>query len=170
MGLLNVMQDAVSAHLEELTLVLVILLAAATLLFTVLNWQVSRLLRRYSILMRGTRGESLEGVLDEYNGRVKDVERDLGDLRRAVEVMNVASRRHLQGFGIVRFNAFENTGGNQSFAIALVDGQGDGVVFSSIYGRDETRVYAKPVEQGASTFALSSEEQAAVDSALQGKR
>lgn len=168
--LLNLIRDAVSEHLEELALVLVILLGVATVLFTVLNWQVSRLLRRYRTLVRGTRGESLEGVLEEYNGRVKDVERDLGDLRRSVEAMNLASRRHLQGLGIVRFNAFENIGGNQSFAIALVDGEGNGVVFSSIYGRDETRVYAKPVEQGASPFTLSSEEQMAVDRALQGKR
>lgn len=167
---LTAIRTAVSANLEELTLVLVGLFAAATVLFVVLNWQVSRLLRRYQTLVRGARGESLEGALQEYSERVKDVERELEDLKAFVEDMHIASRCHLQGVGIVRFNAFENTGGNQSFAIAVVDGLGDGVVFSSICGRDETRMYAKPVEQGTSPYALSSEEQTAVDRALRRER
>ncbi len=168
-GFAQRLMDAASQHLEEIAVILVALLAVATVLLTFLNVQVSRLLRRYASLLGQTRQESLVEVLEDYNERVKVIERKAEGLEQSVGELADASRRHLQGLGIVRFNAFENTGGNQSFAIAVVDGLGDGVVFSSIYGRDENRVYAKPVERGASPYALSSEEQLAVDHALQRK-
>ena len=57
-------------------------------------------------------------------------------------------------------------GGKQSFALALLDCKGDGVVLSSLYGREESRVYAKPVKGGLSEYTLSKEEEAAVQQAL----
>jgi hypothetical protein len=68
----------------------------------------------------------------------------------------------VQQVGLVRFNAFSDTGGEMSFALALLDASGSGVVMSSLYGRAEARVYAKPIVAGQSTFPLSSEEMAAV--------
>lgn len=63
---------------------------------------------------------------------------------------------------IVRFNAFGDTGSDLSFSIALVDEQKSGVVISSIYGREESRTYAKPVSAGASDYPLTEEEQSAI--------
>jgi hypothetical protein len=82
-------------------------------------------------------------------------------------VSNLArEERHLQNCGLVRFQAFENTGGDLSFALALLDGSGSGVVLSSLFGRDESRVYCKPVEEGKSTYVLSKEEQKAIEIAI----
>ena len=64
----------------------------------------------------------------------------------------------MQFVGLVRFNPFDDTGGDQSFALALLDGRGDGVVISSLHGRTGTRFYAKPVKAGTSTLSLSDEE------------
>jgi len=73
----------------------------------------------------------------------------------------------VQGVGLVRFRAFQDTGGDQSFALALADGEGNGVVVSALYGRGATRIYAKPVEGWLSPKPLSEEEEAALGEARQ---
>lgn len=70
--------------------------------------------------------------------------------------------RSIQRVGVVRFNAFPDVGGDQSFSIALLDNHGDGVVISSLQGRTENRVYAKPLKRWDSTYALSDEEKQAI--------
>jgi hypothetical protein len=74
----------------------------------------------------------------------------------------------LQHIGLVRFNPFEDTGSDQSFAIALLDGERDGIVISSLHGRANTRVFAKPVQGGSSPHALSAEEEQAIRIAVSG--
>jgi hypothetical protein len=101
--------------------------------------------------------------LDQVRQVVRDVE-GLSDRTTSVE-------RDLGGafsrVGLVRFNPFEgDTGGNQSFALALLDGRGDGFVVSSLHARAVTRMYAKAVTAGASEAALSDEESQALRQAL----
>jgi hypothetical protein len=72
----------------------------------------------------------------------------------------------LSRVGLVRFNPFEDTGGNQSFALAVLDGNGDGFVVSSLHARAGTRLYAKSVSRGASDSALSAEEAEALRQAM----
>jgi len=76
----------------------------------------------------------------------------------------------LQHLGVVRYNPFHDTGGDQSFAIALVDGHGSGVVLSSLHARDVTRVYAKPLQKWESTYSLTGEEKQAIALAYQSSR
>jgi len=64
--------------------------------------------------------------------------------------------------GVVRFNPFSDVGGDQSFAIALVDGHGNGVVISSLYGRHDIKVYAKPLKKWESEYTLTDEEKQAI--------
>ena len=68
----------------------------------------------------------------------------------------------VQGVGLVRFRAFQDTGGDQSFSLALADGEGNGVVISSLYGRGATRIYAKPVQGWLSPRPLGEEEEQAL--------
>jgi hypothetical protein len=81
-------------------------------------------------------------------------------------VQEAELRKAFQRIGIVRFNPFEDTGGNQSFAIALLDTHGDGVVISSLHARGSTRVYAKAVKGGKAESAASAEEAQALRDAL----
>ena len=166
MEVLNSLREAISVLMENPIHILTILFAAATALFLILNVQISRVLRAYRSLLHGVRGENLEEILREYVERMGLLDRKIENLEAFIEDVHSLSQRHLQGVGIVRFNAFEDTGGNQSFALALLDGKGDGIVLSSLYGRDESRVYAKPVKGGLSEYALSSEEEIAVEQAL----
>ncbi|MGE5588849.1 MAG: DUF4446 family protein [Clostridia bacterium] len=170
MEIVSRLQDVIGAHLEAVALVVVVLLGVGTVLLAVLDWRLGRLLRRYQALVRGAAGGSLEGVIEDCVRRIGELEAELEGLKGFVEDMHLESRRHVQGLGVVRFNAFQDTGGDQSFALALLDGSGDGVVVSSLYGRNESRVYAKPVEQGSSRYTLTAEEQEAVDQALRRRR
>lgn len=125
-----------------------------------------RMARRIDGLTRGSDGRSLEAILDAHLDRVFQVRRDVETLDARAAAVEAVGRRSLQRFGMVRFNPFEDTGGNQSFALALLDADGDGVVISSLHARAGTRVYAKPLARGRSAAALSAEETEAVRRAM----
>lgn len=133
----------------------------------VLQRRLDRMLREYRALMTGTEGGNLEEILRDHIAQVQRTTAEVDDLAQLSQQMESALGRSLQRVGVVRFNPFPDTGGDQSFAIALLDGHGDGIVISSLYGRTESRVYAKPVEGGESAYALSAEEREAIRRALQ---
>ncbi|HLO35187.1 MAG TPA: DUF4446 family protein [Candidatus Deferrimicrobium sp.] len=147
-----------------LALVLVVLL----LVTIVQARRIGRLRRRLDGLTRGADGGSLDAVLAAHVDKVYAVARELDDLSARSAVLEAASRRAIQRVGLVRFNPFEDTGGNQSFALALTDATGSGFVVSSLHSRTGTRVYAKAVSDGRSDGALSAEESEALRLALAG--
>ena len=128
--------------------------------------QMGRLRRRLDVLTRGAEGGSLDSVLDAHLQQVFRVARELDELSARSAVLEAANRRSIQRVGLVRFNPFEDTGGNQSFALALTDAQGNGLVISSLHSRTGTRVYAKAIADGRSDGALSAEESEALRLAL----
>jgi hypothetical protein len=117
-----------------------------------------RLDRRLASLTRGSDGATLEAVLQNHLDRLFRVSEELDELSARGAVLEATGRRALQRVGLVRYNPFEDTGGNQSFALALLDAEDDGVVISSLHARSGTRVYAKAVFSGRSDGALSAEE------------
>jgi hypothetical protein len=122
----------------------------------------------YRALVSDDKGGSLQQLLDSHLGKVIEVGAKLEDLEKVYEQLESRSRGSLQHVGVVRFNPFEDTGSDQSFAIALLDERRDGIVLSSLHGRGQTRVFAKPVEGGESTHQLSDEEAQAIRIALEG--
>jgi hypothetical protein len=164
--LLDSFRETIGVLVKDPMHILLVLFTATTALFLLLNIQISRVLRTYRNLLRGVRGENFEDILREYVERMETTERKLESLEDFIEDVHSLSKQHLQGVGTVRFNAFEDMGGKQSFALALLNGKGDGVVISSLYGREESRVYAKPMKGGSSEYTLSKEEEIAVERAL----
>ena len=130
--------------------------------------RIGRLSRRLAGLTRGADGRSLDGILDAHIEKVFAVARELDELAARSAVLEADTRRAIQRVGLVRYNPFEDTGGNQSFALALIDAAGDGFVLSSLHARTGTRVYAKALAGGRSDAALSAEESEAVRLALAG--
>jgi hypothetical protein len=86
----------------------------------------------------------------------------LSALDTRVTALDVRAKGAVQRIGVVRFNPFEDTGSNQSFALALLDARGNGVVISSLHSRQATRVYLKQISGGRSETALSDEESEAL--------
>ena len=122
-------------------------------------WRRSGTLQgRLDRVTRGEDGQSLQGVLETHLGRVVEVQAEVVELGRRTDRLEVDGRRAFQRIGLVRFNPFEDTGGNQSFALALLDAEEDGIVISSLHARGATRIYAKAVAAGRPEAALSDEE------------
>lgn len=110
--------------------------------------------------------ETLRALLE---GQADRLER----LEQAARVLHAADKRHtaridgsVRRVALLRFDAFEDVGGRLSFSCAMLDDHGTGVVLTSINGRQETRVYAKPVAGATSTYNLSLEEEEAIRQAM----
>jgi hypothetical protein len=110
--------------------------------------------------------DALRGVLE---GQAKKIER----LEQAVRTLNKTDRQQqgliegsVRRIALLRYDAFEDVGGRLSFSCAMLDERGTGVVLTSINGRQETRIYAKPIADGRSSYNLSSEEEEAIRQAL----
>ncbi|MBI2777127.1 MAG: DUF4446 family protein [Chloroflexi bacterium] len=129
--------------------------------------RIGRLKARLEALTRGSDERSLEAILEAHLTRVHEVVRELDEVEARTAVLERDLRSTFSRVGLVRFNPFEDTGGNQSFALALLDGMGNGFVVSSLHARNLTRVYAKAVAGGTSEAALSAEESEALRIALQ---
>jgi hypothetical protein len=155
--------DSFSSNIAVIALVLAGL--GLVLLFVIQSLQVSRLKQRLSQLTGGVEGGDFEAVLGEHLETVHQVGRDLDELTARMAVVESAARHFFSREGLVRFNPFPDTGGNQSFALALLDESDDGVIVSSLHSRTGTRIYAKAVIGGKADTSLSSEEQEAIDEA-----
>ncbi|HFD39656.1 MAG TPA: DUF4446 family protein [Anaerolineae bacterium] len=156
-----------SSGAQSLAIVALVLalLALGGVVFLLARQQ--RLLGQYQQLMTGTSGGNLEQVLNDHIARVHQVAEEVADVDARTRRLEKAAYFNMQHLGIVRFNPFHDTGGDQSFAIALVDGHGNGVVLSSLHARDVTRVYAKPLTRWESTYSLTEEEKQAIALAYQ---
>jgi len=134
--------------------------AVIALAFAVRSGSRVRKLRRALRVMQAGRGSDV--TLED----AEDVVRRLADVSKRVEDLEVVARLAVQHVGLVRFDAFEDMGGHLSFAAALLDADGDGFVLTSINGRQETRIYAKPIDHGSSQYHLSDEEQESIRRAI----
>jgi hypothetical protein len=146
----------------ELWLGLAIAVVVILAWLVVAQVRMNRMIRQYRGLVTGTSGGHLEQVLNEHITQVRDTASQVEKLGRLSRQMEKTLRHSLQSLGVVRFNPFSDVGGDQSFAIALVDGHGNGVVISSLYGRHDLKVYAKPLKKWESEYTLTDEEKEAI--------
>ena len=164
--------DELNRFLADNLVVVVSALTALILVLLVLallqSIRLRRAVRAYRALVRGGGEGTLGDVLESHVGRVEDVRARLEELDQRHADLQRVSQTSLQHIGLVRFNPFDDTGSDQSFAIALLDDRRDGLVISSLHGRNNTRVFAKPVEGGSSSHTLSDEETQAIRIAVSG--
>ena len=147
--------------------ILVLTLAVLALVGAVV-WLALRLRKaeaRYFALVEGTNGGNLESMLTDHMVQVRDATGRVVELDELARRLERASRSHLQRVGFLRFNPFRDAGGDQSFAVAVTDQDGNGVVISSLHSRDVTRVYGKPLAGWASPYPLTEEEGQAIKKA-----
>jgi hypothetical protein len=138
---------------------LVIVVLVVALVMALAGWRRAMAVDRHlQALTRGEDGRSLQGVLEAHLGRVVEVADAVDDLIGRTSALETRGRKAFQRIGLVRFNPFEDTGSNQSFALALLDADGDGIVISSLHARGGTRIYAKAIAAGRPEAALSDEE------------
>ena len=147
-------------------------LIASIVILVLLAWSVflqvrlEKTRKRIKIFFEGRKTKDLEEVIAEQLKRTKKAESDIEKLFKWNKDLQKIADISIQKVGVIRFNPFKDTGGDQSFAIALLDKDNSGLVISSLYSREGTRVYTKPVEKGESSYHLSEEEKQAITKAI----
>lgn len=129
--------------------------------------QLSNLNKRYKNFMKKLgSGNNIEENLETFMYRVEQVEKQNRENTSYLKNLDDNLAKCIQKVGIVRYNAFKDTGSDLSFALALLDENNDGVVLNGIYSREMSNIYAKPVEKGKSTYTISEEEAQAIQKAI----
>lgn len=146
-----------------LIILAVLVIADAVLVFLFLKTK-----KKIKIFMKGGKVIDIEEVVTEQTKIIRDVKNDIKKLSDWNEKLQKISDISITKVGVVRFNPFKDTGGDQSFAVALLDSNNNGLVISSLYSREGTRIYTKPIEAGKSiNYNLSEEEGEAINKAKQ---
>ena len=130
----------------------------------------SQLKRRYRKMMTGVDGANLERMLIGCIDETKAVAEENQAIKEESRRIDALLQKALTRVGVVRFAAFEDMGSDLSYAVALLDSYNNGVVLSSIFGREESRSYVKPIQEGRSTYALTGEEEQALQEAMKKQK
>ncbi len=150
-----------------------LILGCAALLFFLTIWvlvlslKLNRLRRLLNRLMPEGSERSFDQLLEQLLIKQEENRTLLASVETRLEKLHSLLQGCLQRVGLVRFDAFDDIAGQQSFSVALLDNEGNGVVITSLFGRTESRCYAKPVIQGNSPHRLSEEEMAAIRQAME---
>lgn len=158
--------DFITNNLSYIILVILGLLVLSLVFFININLKLARMNKRYKKLMTGMDGCNIERILMGHIDEVRDVVKKTEMLEQDNKRIDLIVKKAVQRVGIVRFSAFEEIGSDLSYAIALLDYQNNGVVISSLFGREESRCYAKPIVNGTSTYMLTDEEKQALTEAM----
>ena len=152
------MQHFLVQYRSLLVLVVGLLSVLSLVLVFGLSVSLSGLKRRFKKWKGVHSTADLDGVYAQTLEEVDRLRQDLAVAREEIEGLRRAVRTKVSSAQLLRYNAFQDLGSDLSFSFALLDDEQNGVVVSSIYGRDESRTYAKPVHAGVSTYALTEEE------------
>jgi hypothetical protein len=106
----------------------------------------------------------------ELKERLERLEKEIDNLKMEVERLEKINVSNIQKIGLVRFNPFEDLGGDQSFSLALLDGNDNGIVITSLFLKEGNRIYSKLIENGNSKYKLTPEEKLAISIAKHGKK
>ncbi|MGI6587989.1 MAG: DUF4446 family protein [Peptococcia bacterium] len=136
------------------------------IVFLITITRLKKATKKYKVLVDGVKGENLEEKILENSKKLQQVLFEMNIFRERLEVVEDVSKKSIQKVGLLRFDAFDDTGGELSYALALLDKENNGVVISSIFGRDDARTYCKYINRGKSKHPLSAEEQKVIRNAL----
>jgi hypothetical protein len=152
--------------LSFLVVALVVAVIALGAWVALLQRSEAQLRRRLRRVLPGGESSGIDEILDRQLKRIDGLTERIDALNKLHHELENLSQRTIQKVAVIRYNPFSDTGGDQSFAIALLDSLGNGVVLSSLHSRTDTRVFAKAVQNGRSKYQLSDEEQDAIKKAL----
>ena len=148
-------------------LIILVILAVLLIADILLLVGVFQLKKKVKIFLKGKKVKDLEEVISEQLKRMEGIEDDIKKLSEWNDKLQKTCDISITKVGVVRFNPFKDTGGDQSFVIALLDSNNNGLVLSSLYTREGNRVYTKPIQNGTSNYNLSEEEQEAIRKAME---
>ncbi len=164
---MNEMVKFVSENPESALGALAGIIALLLVLVIVLFVRLSSLRSLYEKMMRGEEsGQSMEKMLLGHIEETRRVAEENAKLREENARIDALLKTAITRVGVVRFSAFQDMGSDLSYAVALLDAHNNGVVFSSIFAREDSRSYVKPIENGKSTYTMTKEEEQALKNAI----
>ncbi|MCI6869498.1 MAG: DUF4446 family protein [Selenomonadales bacterium] len=147
--------------------ILGVLMIVMYLLIINLYYNLNYMKKRYKKMMTGIDdGANLERMLLGHIDETRSVAQENEKLKAENKRIDDLLKRALTRVSVVRFRAFEDMGSDLSYSVALLDSHNNGVVMSSIFGREDSRSYVKPIENGTSTYQLTAEEEQALREAM----
>ena len=153
---------------QEFNLIIMVLVLVLIILAIINLISLRRLKNNYKKLMEVLgKGNNFNDMLKNYVMEVEDASKEIERLKSKTDSLQKNVEKCFQMIGIARYNAFSETGGSLSFALALLDFENSGFVINGVYSRDNTTTtYAKPVVNGKSKYTLVKEEEEALEIAL----
>lgn len=154
--------------IENFMLILLGLNIVLLIAFIIAVIKISGINKKYKNFMQKLgNGKNIEEDLENYMHRVERVEKQNAEITDFIQKLDNDFEKSIQKIGIVRYNAYKDTGSDLSFTLAMLDENNNGVVLNGIYSRETSNIYAKPVENGKSSYILSEEEQEAIRRAIE---
>ncbi|KKQ19881.1 MAG: hypothetical protein US45_C0009G0006 [Candidatus Nomurabacteria bacterium GW2011_GWA1_37_20] len=114
--------------------------------------------KRLKRFFLGKKAKDLEDTITSLERDIVNLKNDKNEIQKNLAVINTKLKKSVRGLEVIRFNPFLDQGSNQSFAIGMLNEEGDGVVFSSLYSRERMSIFAKPIKNNKSEYELSAEE------------
>jgi hypothetical protein len=144
-----------------------VFLALIGLIFSIVTLvKIRNVKKNITILFSGKQAQDLESVLLAQTKEISQLDKEIQELFEISNRLHALGQRSIHKVGIIRFNPFKDIGGDQSFALALLDGKNSGIVISSLHTREGTRIYSKPIIKGESEkYTLTEEEKQAIKTA-----
>jgi hypothetical protein len=140
--------------------------AAVVLMITLVHYLTLRRVRKAQLVLLGGGKDDLVDFAVSLQTRIDDLHRAVSEISAALGKIDRRVDDTVSKTAIVRYDAYENSGGHQSASVAMLDSSRTGVVLSAIQGRDYARIYVKELDQGRASVALSPEELEAVERAM----
>lgn len=163
------MIETIKAYLPYAVAALIVLNVALIFIIAYYINKVNRLRRRFERFMNpNSKNHNVETMLLDNIKLINEVRAVNDRIKIEQDYINNRLKTCIQYMGIIRYNTFEDVGGDLSYAIALMDEDKNGVVLNSLYYREGCYTYGKPLINGESKYQLSEEEQQAIDKAIAG--
>ena len=159
--------EFIVANQEIVLIIAVMLFLILTVWNIYLTLNLRQLKRKSKELFEGSNARDLEEIIYRQIKDSRKISEGIKELADKNKTTYDLALKSIHRVGVVRFNPFDEMGGNQSFAIALLNDSGDGVTISSLFGREGTRIYAKGIKNKESEYKLSDEEKEAINKAME---
>ena len=147
-------------------IVIFVLVIVLLILIISQNFKLKNLIKKQKDLFAGKNARDLEALLIEQNKHLKRSENDIKEIYETLNEFSEELQRCTKKIKVARFNPFQDVGGNQSFSIVLLNSHNSGVIISTLYSREGTRIYAKPIKKGVSEYKLTQEEEKTLKEAI----
>ena len=149
--------------------IIILVINIMLLVLYILNCiKLNKLRKNYATFMTKLgKGDNINEMLKDYVEKVDEIKSENKEIIEYYQKQDTKSNDYLKKIGLVRYNAYKDTGSNLSFALAVLDNHNDGFVLNGIYARDNSNIYAKPIKNGKSEYVLSKEEEEAINKATQ---